>query len=330
MNIFERICINVVKTFTLLGCLLFVVPLACAQGYPNRPIRLIVPAPAGGGTDILARLISDGLTKSLGQPIIVENRGGASGMVGADAVLKAPADGYTFFMVYSTLLTVNPSLFKNLSYDSVKSFAPVANFVNVPNILIVNPTFKVDTLADIIKLAKESPGKLNYASSAHGTINHLFAELLKLDAGINIIHVPYNGGAPAMTAVMGGQVDMMVQNFVEALPHIKSGRVKPIAIASLQRSTVLPEVPTLDENGFKGYESALWYGIVAAAGTPSEAIKTVNEAMKRLQESPAMRERLVAMGLESVYMTPNELAEHIKREIEKWSGVVRAAGIKPD
>ena len=306
------------------------VPVVCAQGYPNRPIRLIVPAPAGGGTDILARLISDGLTKSLGQPIIVENRGGASGMVGADAVLKAPADGYTFFMVYSTLLTVNPSLFKNLSYDSIKSFAPVANFVNVPNILIVHPSFKVDTLADIIKIAKESPGKLNYASSAHGTINHLFAELFKQDAGISIIHVPYNGGAPAMTAVMGGQVDMMFQNLVEALPHIKSGRVKPIAIASLKRSSVLPEVPTLDESGFKGYESALWYGLVAATGTPAEAIKTVNEAMKQIQQSSAIRERLIAMGLESVYMTPDELAGHIKREIEKWSGVVRAAGIKPD
>ena len=330
MNIFERVFLGLIKNLTLLGCLLCVVPVVCAQGYPNRPIRLIVPAPAGGGTDILARLISDGLTKSLGQPIIIENRGGASGMVGADVVLKAPVDGYTLFMVYSTLLTVNPSLFKNLSYDSVKSFAPVANFVNVPNILIVHPTFKVDTIADVIRLAKDSPGQLNYASSAHGTINHLFAELFKQDAGINIIHVPYHGGSPAMTAVMGGQVDMMFQNLVEALPHIKSGRVKPIAIASRQRSSVLPEVPTLDESGFKGYESALWYGIVAAAGTPPEAIKTVNEAMKRVQELPAIRERLVAMGLESVYMTPNELGEHIKREIEKWSGVVRAAGIKPD
>ena len=164
----------------------------------------------------------------------------------------------------------------------------------------------------------------------HGTINHLFAELFKQDAGISIIHVPYNGGAPAMTAVMGGQVDMMFQNLVEALPHIKSGRVKPIAIASLKRSSVLPEVPTLDESGFKGYESALWYGLVAATGTPAEAIKTVNEAMKQIQQSSAIRERLIAMGLESVYMTPDELAGHIKREIEKWSGVVRAAGIKPD
>jgi len=245
-------------------------------------------------------------------------------------VLKAPADGYTLFMVYSTLLTVNPSLFKNLTYDSVKSFAAVANFVNVPNILIVHPTFKVDTIGDVIRLAKESPGKLNYASSAHGTINHLFAELFKQDAGVNIVHVPYNGGAAAMTAVMGGQVDMMFQNLVEALPHIKSGRVKPIVIAARHRSTALPEVPTLEESGFKGYESALWYGIVAAAATPPEAIEAVNRAMKRVQEMPAIQERLVAMGLESVYMTPNELSEHIKREITKWSAVVRGAGIKPD
>jgi tripartite-type tricarboxylate transporter receptor subunit TctC len=300
-----------------------------AQTYPNKVIRLVVPVPAGGGTDILGRMLAEGVSKQLGQPVIIDNRGGASGMIGADLVLKAPADGYTLFMVYSAVLTVNHALFKKISYDPIKDFVPVAIFADVPNILIVHPSVPANSVAELIELAKAQPGKLNYASSGNGVMNHLSMELFKQMAGIDMLHVPYTGGAPAMIGLMGGQVQLMFNNLVEVLPHIKSGKVRALAIATAKRSPVLPDLPTVAESGVPGYETSLWYGVVAAAGTPAAIVNKLNDAIRQTQQMPEIKARLAAMGAEPVSLTPAEFGALIKREVEKWGRVVRTAGIVP-
>ena len=301
---------------------------ASAQDYPNRAIKMVVPAPPGGGTDILGRIVAGGISSALGQPVVVDNRGGASGMIAADAVLKAPADGYTLFMVYSGVLTVNHALFPKISYDPFKDFVPVANFAQVPNVLIVHPSVPVKSVSELIKLAKGNPGKLNYASSGNGVSNHLSMELFKQMADIKMVHVPYKGGAPAMTDLLGGQVQLMFNNLVEVTPHVKAGRVRALAVATADRTPAMPELPTVAESGLPGYETSLWYGVVAAAGIPPAIVSRLNEAIRNLQKQPDVKARLASMGAEPVSMTPAEFGAMIKREGEKWGRVVREAGIK--
>ena len=302
---------------------------ASAQDYPTKPIKIFVPAPAGGGTDILGRMVGEGISKALGQPVVIENRGGGSGMIAADMVLKSPADGYTLFMVYSGVLTVNQALFPNITYDPVKDFAPVAIFADVPNVLIVHNSLPVKSVAELIKLAKSKPGTLNYASSGNGVSNHLAMEQFKQLAGIDMVHVPYKGGAPAMTDLLGGQVQLMFNNLVEVLPHLKSGKIRPLAVGTAKRTPALPDLPTVAESGLPGYEMQLWYGLVAPAGTPPAIVNKLNEVVRKMQEQTQVKARLFTMGADPVSMTPAEFGALIKREGEKWSRVVKQAGIKP-
>ena len=302
---------------------------AAAQEYPNKPIRLVVPAAAGGGTDVLGRMVADGITKHLGQPVIVDFRAGASGMIGADAVLAAPADGYTLLMTYASMLTINHAIYKKISYDPVKDFVPVAYFVDVPNALIVHPSVKANNVAELIALIKSQPGKFNYASSGTATSTHLAMERFAQMAGLQLTHVPYKGGGPAMIDLMGGVVQLYFNNLVEVLPQVKAGRVRMLALATPKRSAVVPNVPTVAESGLPGYESTLWYGIVAAAGTPSVVIGKINEAVHLTQQNPDVKARLVTMGADTAYFTPAEFGALIKREVELWGRVVRDAGITP-
>jgi tripartite-type tricarboxylate transporter receptor subunit TctC len=312
------------------GALLCLAASAFAQDYPSRPIRLIVPASAGGGTDVLGRMVAEGIRKHLGQPVVVEFRGGASGMIGADTVLAAPHDGYTLLMSYASMLTINPAIYKKISYDPVKDFVPVAFFVDVPNALVVHPSVPANTVAELIALVKAQPGKFNYASSGTATSTHLGMERFSQMAGLKMTHVPYKGGGPAMIDLMGGVVQLYINNLVEVLPQVKAGRVRMLAIASAKRSSVVPEIPTVAESGLPGFESTLWYGVMAAAGTPAAIVNKLNEAVRQTQQEPEVRTRLATMGAETAYYTPDEFGALIRREVELWGRVVREAGITPN
>ncbi len=303
---------------------------AMAQDYPTKPIRLIVPAPAGGGTDILGRILGDGLTKRWQQAVVVDNRGGASGMIAGGAAAKSAPDGYTLFMVYSGILTVNPVMFKNIPYDAIKDFAPVAVFADVPNILIVHPSVPVNTVSELIKLAKAQPGKLSYASSGNGVSNHLCMELFKIMAGVDIVHVPYKGGAPAMQDLLGGREQMMFNNLVETLPHVKAGKLRALAVATATRSPAMPELPTVAESGLPGYEVSLWYGVVAPAGVPQAIVEKLNEAVHQMKQTPEVKARLAQLGADPIDYKPAEFGAVIKRKLEKWGKVVKQAGIRAD
>jgi tripartite-type tricarboxylate transporter receptor subunit TctC len=320
--------LGIFRTVLLAAAAACLVADASAQAYPNKAIRLVVPVPAGGGTDILGRMVAEGLAKQLGQPVIVDNRGGASGMIGADAVLKAPADGYTLLMVYSAVLTVNQSLFKKITYDPIKDFVRVAIFADVPLALLVHPSVRANSAAELIELAKAQPGILNYAAN-NGTMNHLSTELFKQMAGINMVLVPYSGDAPALIDLIGGRVQLMFINLVSSLPHVKAGKLRALAIATAKRSPVLPGLPTVAESGLPGYETTLWYGVVAAAGTPAAIVNKLNDAIRQVQQMPEIKARLATMGADPVYLTPAELGALIKRDADKWGSVVRAAGIEP-
>jgi len=301
---------------------------AAAEEYPSKPVRLVVPGPAGGGTDGLARIVVDGVSPLLGQPLVIDNRNGASGMIAADNVLKSPADGYTLFIVFSAILTTNQWLYSKVQYDSQKDFVPVASWAQVPNVLVVNPDLPVKSVKELIALAKAQPGKLNYASSNPGSMSHLSMELLKQMAGIDMLHVPYSGDAPSIAALTGGHVSLMFSNTVATLPLIKAGRLRPLAIATSTRAPVLPDLPTVAEAGVPGYETTLWYGIMAKAGTPPAIVSKLNALVRKAQESPAVKARLDNVGAEPFRVTPQELSEQIRREGEKWGRVIKAANIK--
>jgi len=307
-------------------------PAALAQsGYPNRQIRMIVPNPAGGGTDIMGRLAADAISVQFGQPVIVDNRAGSSGMIAADAVLQLPADGYTLFAVYSGVMTVNPAIYKErLRYDSLKDFVPIAPIAEVPNVLVVNASLPVHSVADLIKLAQSKPGKLNYASSGNGVSNHLAMELFKQMAGVNITHIPYRGGAPAMVDLIGGQVDVMFNNMAEMAGHLKNPRLRILAVATDKRVPTLPDVPTVAESGLNGYEIKLWYGVVAKAGTPDDIVDKLNAAIRAQFERPEKRDRLSNLASLPMSMSTGEFRNLIAQEQRKWAKVVDEAGIKAE
>lgn len=301
---------------------------AQASGYPNKPIRMIVPNPAGGGTDVLGRMLAKSISEQLGQPVVVENRVGASGFVAADALLQAPADGYTVFMVYSGILTVNPSLYKGrIRYNPLKDFAPIAPFAEVPNILVVNAGVPANSVNELIALAKSQPGKLSYASSGNGVSNHLAMELFKQVAGVSITHVPYRGDSPAITDLLGGQVDLMFVNMASFSSHVKNPRVKVLATATDKRITALPELPTIKEAGLDGYSMRLWYGLVAKEGTPPEILAKLNNAAKVALESAEVQGRLAGMGASPVVQSPEEFKSMIARETQMWGKVVADGNI---
>ena len=299
-----------------------------AAGFPNKSIRLIVPFPAGGGTDIVARAISVKLTEAWGQQIIIDNRGGAGGLIGADTVAKSTPDGYTLLFGTPGALVINPLLNSKLPYNAAKDFAPVSLLALNPQLLAVHNSMPVGTVKELIAYAKAQPGKLNYASVGEGTPNHLAMELFKSMTGTQMVHVPYKGAAPAVTDLVGGQVNLMFNPMPPLMPHVKSGRLKALGVGGTQRSPALPDVPTIAEAGVPGYEYVTWYSIVVPAKTPRAIIDKINSRLAAVLAIPEVALRLSSQGAEPRSSTPEELTRLIQEDYKRLGAVIRSAGIK--
>ncbi len=299
---------------------------AYAQTYPSKPIRWIVPFPPGGSTDLLARVVGQKLTEAWGQQVIVENKGGAGGTLGAAEAARAPADGYTLLMgaIHHTIAT---SVYPKLPYDFQKDFAPITVVAIVPNVLVVNPSVPANSTKELIAYAKANPGKLTYGSAGMGTAHHLIGEQFNLQAGVNILHVPYKGSSPAVADLIGGQVQIMYDTVASCLPHIKSGKLRPLAVATAKRSSALPEVPTIAEAALPGFEVTTWFGALAPAKTPNDIVVKLNGEIVKILAMPDVRKRLLDAGAEPVGNSPGEMAAQIKRETEEFGKIVKQAKI---
>jgi tripartite-type tricarboxylate transporter receptor subunit TctC len=318
------------RTTALLGiAALASASVAAQEAFPTKPIHLIVPFVAGGTSDILARIIGQGLTEELGQPVIVENKPGAGGNIGSDYVAKAPADGYTLILASVGTHAINSSLYAKMPYDPVKDFTPVALFATVPTVLVVNPKIPVDSVRDLITLARKRPGELNFASAGVGTTQQLAGEMLRERAGVNVVHVPYKGGAQAVTDLLGGQVTFMFPNIPVAYAHIKAGKLKALAVASNKRSPALPDVPTMAEAaGLEGFDVSTWFGVLGPAGMPASATNTLNRAITKQVMKAEIRSKFELQGAEPLTSTPDQFGAYIRDEVGKWARVVKTAGIK--
>jgi tripartite-type tricarboxylate transporter receptor subunit TctC len=300
-----------------------------AQDYPSKTVRIIVPFPAGGSADLMPRVVAEKLSEKWGQPVIVENRPGAAGNIGADFVFRAEPDGYTLLSAPPPPLVINKLLYKNLTYDAEK-FVPISVIGAIPNVLLVHPKTNVSTVQELIALAKSNPGKLNYASQGNGTTSHLTAELFKsMAGGLNITHVPYKGTAPALADLLGGQVEMMCDNLGVSLPHVRSGKLKALAVASSKRFSGLPGVPALAES-LPGFEAVAWFAIVAPPGTPSGIAQKVSDGVAQALRHPEVLKRLSDLSAEPMGLTPAQTADYMKRETERWAAVIRTAGVRLD
>ncbi len=295
--------------------------------FPSRPMRLIVNFPPGGTTDILARLIGPKLSEAFKQAVVIDNRAGASGMIGANAVAKAGNDGYTFGFIISTN-AISPALFANVPFDPVRDFAPITLLVSVPNVISVHPSVPASTLAELIALAKTQPGKLSFGTSGTGTAVHLTGELFKSLAKVDITHVPYKGGGPALSDLIAGQIPMGVQNIATVVQYVRSGRVRALGISSLERSPALPDVPTIASAGFPGFEAKEWYGLVAPAGTPVPIVARLNREIVRVMHLPDITARIAEQGAEIIADSPEQFGVFIKSELAKWTRIVRETGMR--
>ena len=303
--------------------------LAAAQdAWPTKPVRIIVPYPAGGVADLLPRIVGEKLSRKWGQPVVVENKPGASGNIGMAEAARSAPDGYTLALAPAGNLTVNPTLFPNLPFDTAKDFTPVTNLAQVPNVLVVHSSVPVGSFKDLVAYAKANPGKLNFASPGAGSGAHLAGELMKLEAGVEMVHVPYKGLAPAVNDLLGGQVQMMFAGISTVIQHVRSGKLVALAIASPRRSAQLPDVPTVAESGIPGFEVISWYGIVARAGTPAAVVRKIQRDMAEALAVEEVRSKLAAQGLEPVGDTPEQFSAAIQAESRKWGEIVRRAGIK--
>ena len=304
--------------------------LAQAPTYPTKPIRLVVPFPPGGATDILARDVAQKLTESWGQAVVVDNRPGAGANIGTELVAKSAPDGYTLLMGTVGTHAINPSLYAKLPYDHVKDFAPVILVAGVPNVLVVNPALPVNSVAELIAYAKANPGKLNFASSGSGTSIHLSGELFKVMAGVEMVHVPYKGSAPAVQDLIGGQVQLMFDNLPPSLPQIKAGKLRALAVTSAARAPALPDVPTMAEAGLPGFEASSWFGILAPTGTPPAIVAKLNAEIAKWLATPEAKEKLAKQGANAAGGSPEDFAKHIAAETAKWAKVVKDSGAKVD
>jgi tripartite-type tricarboxylate transporter receptor subunit TctC len=301
-----------------------------AAGFPDRPVRLIVPFPPGGGTDILARPIAQKLGEKWGQPVIIENRAGAGGNIGTEAAARAAPDGYTLVLGTVGTHAINQSLYRNLSYDAVRDFVAITLVANTPNVLVLNPAVPARSVQELIALAKARPGALNYASPGNGTPPHLAAEIFKNMAGVSITHVPYKGSAPAMTDLLGGQVQMMIANAPVVLPYIKSGKLIGLASTSATRPSMLRDMPTLSESGLKGYEADTWYGLFAPAGTPPAIVQKLNADVVAVLNSPQILAFFAEQGAEVIGDSAADAGGKVRAEVEKWRGVIQSLGLSLD
>jgi tripartite-type tricarboxylate transporter receptor subunit TctC len=302
---------------------------AAAQDYPNKPVRMIIPFPPGGSNDVVGRLIATHLSEKLGKQVVVDNRGaGAGGVVGTEVVANAPHDGYTLGII-SLAHAVNPWLYK-LPYDPIKSFAPIAILASGPNVLVVNPTLPVNSVEELLAAAREKPGQLQYASAGIGSFQHLGGELFKLMAKVNILHVPFKGGGPAMIDVIGGHTKVMFSSLVQTTPHIRSGKLRALGTGGLKRNPVLPDVPAIAEAGVPDYEAVNWWGLVAPAGTPPAIVQKIHEAVAAVQNSEEVKKHFASEGAQIVQMSTPEFAAFIEKEMKKWERVVKEGNIKAE
>jgi len=313
----------------LLTALVLLVISFGAQSFAERPVRIVVPFP-GGFADTLARMVGAPLSRALGQPVVIENKPGGSGQIGAAETLRAPADGHTLFMGHIGTHAINPHLFARLTYDPEKDFMPVTLLVTVPNLLIVHPSVQATTVRELAALAKASPGKLAYASPGNGTSGHLAAELFKSLAGLRVLHVPYKGAAPALQDVIGGRVQFMFDTLAQAYPHAKTGRVRALAVTTLKRHPATPEVPTMHESGFPDWETGPWFGLFVRSGTSEPIVRRLHSELAEALLVPEIRDRLAAQGADPVGNSPEEFAQFIRAESARWGKVVREAGIRAD
>ena len=302
---------------------------ALAQGYPSKPVRVIVPYPPGGPTDIVARTVSQKLTEQTGQTFVVENRAGAGGNLGAEAVARAQPDGYTL-LVATTAHAINPSLFRNLGYQLTKDLAPVSLLTSGPLVIVANPSLPAQSVQELIALAKSKPGGLDYASSGNGQSTHLAAELFNSQAGIRMTHIPYKGSAPALADVMGGQAALMFDTMLSAMPHVRSGKLRALAVTSAARSPAAPDVPTVAESGLPGYEAIAWNGLLVPSGTPAETVARLTALVKAALDQPDVKERFAGQGFAAAWMQPDAFGRFLHAEIDKWAAVVKASGATVD
>ncbi|RYX94405.1 MAG: tripartite tricarboxylate transporter substrate binding protein [Comamonadaceae bacterium] len=314
----------------LIGAGLLSAAPAFAQAFPNKVITIIVPFAAGGTTDILARVVGQGMSAELGQQVIVDNRAGAGGNIGGQMVARAPADGYTLFMGTVGTQAINAALYKKMTFDPVKDLAPLTRVANVPNLLVANPAQPFKNVKELIAYAKANPGKLNFGSSGNGSSIHLSGELFKSMTKVDMQHVPYRGSAPAMTDLLGNQVAIMFDNMPSAIQHVRSGKLRPLAVTTAKRSPELPDVPTIAEAGVPGYEATSWFGLLAPAGTPPAVITRLNTAIVKVLADPAVKKKIEEQGAEVVAETPAQFAAFIQSESVKWGKVVRESGASLD
>ena len=312
------------------ACLLAVGAPAWAQSaYPTKPIRLIVAFPPGGSTDIIGRLVGQQLSQRLGQQVIIDNRGGAGGTIGTEIAARSSPDGYTLTMGTTSTHVIAPAAYAKLKYDPIKDFAPITLVASTPYLLVINPSVKASSLKDFVALAKSQPGKLNYASAGTGSTTHLAMEMLKSAAGLDIVHVPYNGNGPAGAAVLGGQVQALFGSMPAVLPQAKAGKVRPIAVGTAKRSPALPDVPTVAESGYPGFEVSLWLGFFAPRGTPAPILTRLHSELVKIAQSPEMKEQFERNGAEPASNAQSiELERLVRTEIDKYSKVIKAANIK--
>ena len=316
-------------TVLIAASAMIVAPIALAQ-YPNKPIRVVVPFPAGGTTDILARAASQKLSEAFGQPVIVDNRPGAGGNIGAELVAKSPNDGYTLLMGTVGTHAINTALYAKMPYDHVKDFVPIVLVAGVPNVLVIHPSVPANSVQELIAYGKANPGKLNFASSGSGTSIHLAGELFKVSTGVQMQHVPYKGSAPALSDLLGGQVQLMFDNLPSALPHIKGGKLKALAVTSAKRAPALPDTPTIAEAGVSGFEASSWFGLLAPAGTPRDVVVKVNAEVAKWLATADAREKLTAAGANAAGGSPEDFVAHIAAETSKWAKVVKESGAKAE
>lgn len=303
-------------------------PAVRAAEYPLRPIRVIVPFPAGGNADILARIMAQKMSEAWKQTVVVDNRAGAAGIIGAEAVAKSAPDGYTLLMGTTGTQTTNPAVYSKLPYDSLRDFAPVSNFADSPFLLVTHPSLPVRTVKEVIALAKARPGQLHYASFGPGSSAHLVGEMLRSTARIEIVHVAYKGGPPALADLIGGHIEMMFNLLPIVVPHVKSGRLRAIAVTASKRAPALPDVPTFAEAGIPDFEAGSWYGVLAPAGTPKEIIARLSSEISRILSLADVRQRLAAEGAEPIGNTPEQFAEQIRRDLARWAKIARDARVR--
>ncbi len=303
--------------------------LAQASAYPDKPIRFVVPYPPGGGTDVIARIVQDRLRVALGQPIVIDNRGGAGGSIGTEVVAKSAPDGYTVLFTLSSH-TINPAIFSKLSFDTARDFEPVGTVCSLPQILVANPQFPANTVQQLLAMAKEKPGSLSYASVGNGSPGHLAGEMMKIRTGTQMTHIPYRGGGPAVTDVVSGQVPLLWVSIPAAAQFVKQKQLKALAVSTLKRSAAFPDVPTMQEAGISDFEVDSWYAMFVPAKTPRAIVDRLNAALNTVLKEPEIREKLLAQGSEAVGGTPEQLGAVVNAELPKWAKLVKDAGIKAD